>query len=420
MNKILYIILKYLSIKVVTKYNPKIIGITGSVGKTSTKEAIFSVLKDNFNIQRNIKNYNNEIGVPLTILNKESGQRNIFKWLRIILSSLKLIILKDKEYPDILILEMGADKKGDIDYLTSITKPDIAVLTAIGHSHIENFGSINNILKEKLSITKRLNKEDWVVLNNDDKLLYSSKDKLKSNIKTFGQKEDSDIYIKDIKIIEKDNTYGTTFKIRYKGSIVPVFLPNVLGWQHAQSVACACSIALILDMNLVDIAKDLMKYIPAKGRTNLIKGVKNSYIIDDTYNASPQSSELALNILSEIPSSGRKIVVFGDMLELGDISEESHRNVGKIVKQLNIDYLFVIGERSRDIARGAKELGMYEDHIFHFPFTTEAGIFLQERIKENDIILVKGSRGSKMEQVVYEIMAKPWKADELLVARVDK
>ncbi len=173
-------------------------------------------------------------------------------------------------------------------------------------------------------------------------------------------------------------------------------------------------------MNLVEIGARLLTYSPARGRTNLISGVKNTWVIDDTYNASPQSAKVALEILAEMPATGYRFAVFGDMLELGSLSEEGHQQVGRELVRLGIDYLFVIGERSRDIARGAKAAGMSEDKIYHFPYTMEGGTFLQERLREGDVVLVKGSRGAKMEQIVYEIMAKPWLSRDLLVGPVVK
>lgn len=418
--KILHFILKILAKLVIRKYKPKVVGITGSVGKTSTKEAIFSVLDNKFNINRSIKNYNNEIGLPLIIFGKESGNRNIFKWLLIFIYVIKILIFTKKDYPEVLILEMGADKVGDIKYLTSIAKPHIALITAIGSSHLENFGSIKNIIKEKGSILDRLNNDDYALLNQDDKEVIKFKEKTKAKVRSFGRNKESDIYISNINISLKDDIIGTSFKLNNKGSEIPIFLPNVLGWQHAQAAAAATAVGLSLGMNLVDIANNLLKYKPAKGRTNLIKGIKNSYIIDDTYNSSPESSILALEILNDIPAQGRKIAVFGDMLELGKLSEEGHVQIGKKVVELNIDYLFVIGEKSRDIARGAKEAGMSEDSIFYFPFNEEAGLFIQDRMKEGDIVLVKGSRSMKMEEIVYEIMAEPWRVDELLVDKIKK
>jgi UDP-N-acetylmuramoyl-tripeptide--D-alanyl-D-alanine ligase len=208
--------------------------------------------------------------------------------------------------------------------------------------------------------------------------------------------------------------------MHYQGAELPVFLPNILGSQHAMAAASACTVALVMGLNLVEATENIQNYQSASGRTKLLPGVKNSWLIDDSYNSSPQSSKVALQILSELPSQGRKIAVFGDMLELGAESENDHRRVGKMVHDLKIDYLFVIGERSRDIARGAIQAGMSEDKIFHFPKTLEAGIFLQERLKIGDVVLVKGSRGMKMEQIVYELMSRPWDAGEYLVGSVKK
>ncbi|MBT4849969.1 UDP-N-acetylmuramoyl-tripeptide--D-alanyl-D-alanine ligase [Candidatus Parcubacteria bacterium] len=421
MKKILHYILKIIARAIIQKYQPKVIGVTGSVGKTSAKEAIFSVLDNDFKVRRSRKNYNNEIGTPLTIFGyKNSPGKNILEWLWVFWFGFRLLIINEKEYPDVLILEMGADKRGDIYYLSNIAPPFISVITAIGPSHLEYFGTIENIIKEKSEIVKNLKSNGWAVLNNDDRALTEVIANTNHKKITFGQSEKSNVKLSSIKISFKDGEYGTAFKLSHKGAEVPMFLPNVLGWQHAQSAAIACAVGLAMSMNLVDIAQKLLDYKPARGRTRLVKGVKNSLIIDDTYNASPQSSKVALDILINIPVEGRKIAVFGDMLELGSLTESGHKEVGRDLVNMGVDYLFVIGERSRHIAHGAKESGMSEDKIFHFPKTMEAGIFLQERIKENDVILIKGSRGAKMEQVVYEIMAKPWLAGELLVGPVIK
>lgn len=414
-------LLKPLIKAIIKKYQPRIIGITGSVGKTSAKEAIFAVLKNKFRVGRNAKNFNNELGLPLAILGLEkSGGKNIFSWLSIIFKAWRLLLFKNKKYPQVLILEMGADRPGDIQYLTSLAKPNIAIITTIGQSHLEYFGSVENIAKEKISITKRLNSHDWIIFNGDDPFLQSLKENSPAPVKTFGLSDSCDVRISNIHLTFHDETYGTNFKMHYQGAELPVFLPNILGSQHAMAAAAACAVALVMGLNLVEATENIQNYQSASGRTKLLPGVKNSWLIDDSYNSSPQSSKVALQILSELPSQGRKIAVFGDMLELGAESENDHRRVGEMVHDLKIDYLFVIGERSRDIARGAIQAGMSEDKIFHFPKTLEAGIFLQERLKIGDVVLVKGSRGMKMEQIVYELMSRPWDAGEYLVGSVKK
>ena len=421
MRKILHFVLKILARAVISKYQPRVIGITGSVGKTSAKEAVFTVLKEKFTVRASSKNFNNEVGTPLTILGQEkSPGKNIGAWLWVFTVSVKLLLITDKKYPQVLVLEMGADKPGDIKYLTSIVQPHIAVITAIGYSHLEFFHSLKNIIREKSSILADLDKNDLAVLNNDDKNLEKIIANCQSKVYTFGKKENSNIRMSEVNITQRNNIYGTSFKLSYAGAEVPMFLPYVLGGQHAQAAATATTIALFMGMNLVEIGQRLLDYQPARGRTNLIRGIKESWIIDDTYNASPQSAKVALDILSALPATGRKIAVLGDMLELGSLSEEGHQEVGRELVRLGIDYLYVVGERSRDIARGAREAGMDNDCIYHFAFTKEVGIFLQERIEKHDIILIKGSRGAKMEQVVYELMDKPWLAKDLLVGEVVK
>ncbi len=420
-RKLISWLLKPLIKAILHKYQPQIIGITGSVGKTSTKEAIYAVLKNKYRIGRSAKNFNNELGLPLTILGLEkSGGKNIFSWLGIFLRAWSLLLVKNNKYPQVLVLEMGADRPGDIKYLTSIAKPNIALITTIGQSHIEYFGSIENIAKEKISIADGLGSNDWIIINGDDLFLQRINKNKKVPSKTFGLGQNCDLRISNVHLVFREATYGTNFKLHYQGAEMPIYLPNILGSQHAMAAAAACAVAVVMGLNLVEVAKSIQDYQPALGRTNLLPGVKNSWLIDDSYNSSPQSSQVALNILSEFPSEGRKIAVFGDMLELGAKSESEHSLIGKLVFALKIDYLFVVGERSRDIARGAIEAGMSEDKIFHFPKTFEAGTFLQERLKSSDVVLIKGSRGMKMEQIVYELMARPWDANEYLVASVKK
>lgn len=414
-------LLKPLVRAVIRKYQPRIIAITGSVGKTSAKEAIFAVLKNKYRVGRNAKNFNTELGLPLAVFGQEkTGGKNIFAWLRVILKALHLIIFTNKKYPEVLILEMGADRPGDIKYLTSLAKPDIAVITTIGQSHIEYFGTIENIAKEKISLIDRLDKEDFIVINGDDPYLQSVIKNKKTPVRTFGQSKDCDVKISNVRLVYHNETFGTNFKLNYQGAELPIFLPNILGSQHAMAAAAACSVALVMGLNLVESSINIQDYQAALGRTKLLPGVKNSWLIDDSYNSSPQSSKVALEILSQMPSEGRKIAVLGDMLELGAQSEREHNLIGQLFFALKIDYLFVVGERSRDIARGAIAAGMSEDKIFHFPQTFEAGSFLQERLKPNDVVLIKGSRGIKMEQIVYELMARPWDASEYLVASVKK
>ena len=174
--------------------------------------------------------------------------------------------------------------------------------------------------------------------------------------------------------------------------------------------------------NLLEAINGLDDYRPPKGRTNLIAGIKNTLLIDDTYNASPPSTLAALDVLHEFPlaGEGRKIAVFGEMLELGSYTEEGHQQVGKRAAEINADMLVTVGEKTRDILRGAASAGLSEDKTFYFDNNHDAGIFVQNKLKEGDLVLIKGSQGARMEQITKELMAEPLKAGELLVRQSEE
>ncbi|TSC53291.1 MAG: UDP-N-acetylmuramoyl-tripeptide--D-alanyl-D-alanine ligase, partial [Parcubacteria group bacterium LiPW_39] len=345
LKDLLVFILRILAQATLWRYKPLIIGVTGSVGKTSTKEAIYAVLKNKFNVRRNIKNYNNEIGAPLTILGQETGGRSLWHWLKVFLIGFFQIFYA-RNYPKILILEMGADRIGDISYLTSFVKPYISVVTAIGEIpvHVEFFQSVNQVAREKANLVRVLDKDGWAVLNFDDERVRSMVNRTQGQIFSYGFGEGVDLRAVGVELhLEDLKEAGLSFKVDYQGSNVPIKLFRVLGRHQVSAVLAAMAVGLILKMNLVEIAQGLKDYRPPVGRLNLIKGIKNSWIVDDTYNSSPSSSLAALEILEKM--SGRKIAALGDMLELGAFTEEAHRQIGTRAAQI-ADILLAVGERA--------------------------------------------------------------------------
>ncbi len=419
MKKTINYILKILSKSIIDKYRPKIIGITGSVGKTTTKEAVSVVLGDKYDIRASIKNYNNEIGVPLTIIGLKSPGKSVFGWIWVFLYAIKLIIFKDSGYPEMLILEMGADKIGDIGYLTSFVPCDVGVVTNVSESHIEFFGSLKKIQLEKRKIVENLTKDGFAVLNYDVDLVRSMKDNTNAGVTTFGFDADSDIRAIDLSINYNDNNTpsGISFKLKYYGNVVPVFMDESLGYSQVYSALVGVVVGDIFKVNLFDSIKALKKFKTPIGRMRIIDGIKGSFIIDDTYNSSPASAKVALETLGEVSlaDKGKKIAVLGDMLELGPQTQERHREIGISVVENGVDILITKGSASRDIARGAIDAGMSKDKIFSFSDNDTAGRFLQEQLNGVDVILVKGSQGMRMEEIVKEVMANPLKAGELLV-----
>lgn len=414
--------LAFLSKRIIKKYKPLVIGITGSAGKSSTKKAIALVLKSQLNVRQSKGNYNNEIGVPLTILGVKSPRRNIFGWIRVFLLGFLKIIFKQRSYPKVLVLEMAADRPGDIEYLINIAPCHIGVITSISAAHTEFFKTLDKVAMEKQMIIKNIPKDGWAVLNADNKRTYALKNKTLAQVLSYGLDTQANVQGLEVQIdqeLKEDGLEikGLRFKVRYHGHVVPVFLPNIISLAHVHSVLAAISAGLALDLNLVDIVQALKTYEPLPGRMVLLSGVNNSLIIDDTYNSSPQAVELALDTLEAIipVSSARKWVILGDMLELGDLSEKMHREIGEKTIQTDIDYLITVGKEAQYIAQQARKKGFRQERIFSFDNALGVIPFLKPRIKNGDIILVKGSQGARMERIVKNIMLRPRLAKKYLV-----
>lgn len=429
--KILKKITGFLANAIIKKFQPDIVAITGSVGKTSAKEAIFAALnnsksalssKDNWKVRRSRGNLNNELGMPLNIIAdwKESclvlvsrgttpGSKKIRKflfWLKAILVALwKIIFGQKNNYPNVLILEYGAGRPGDIKKLLKIAKPKIGIITAIGSvpSHAEFYESAEEVLKEKSRIAEALPSSGFLILNFDDEMVMKIKDKFKGQILTFGFNQGADIRISNFENLYIENRpEGISFKIEYQNNILPVSIKNVFGRPQAYAAASAFAMGIIYNINLVEIAENIERYyFPAKRRMNLLAGLKDSWIIDDSYNASPLSVKEALDVLDDLKAE-RKIVVLGDMLELGKYSILAHENIGEMVSKI-ADVLITVGPRGKLIAEKAKEKGMTVDKVFSFDVVDEAFASTKQIIKKGDLVLVKASRAIGLDKLVDEI-----------------
>lgn len=429
-------LLRWMASLVLEKYNPRIVGITGSVGKTSSKEAIFAVLAGHFRVRKNEKNYNNEIGLPLTIIGAQAGGRSILAWLQVFLKWLWLVVFP-VEYPEILILEMGTDRPGDIKYLTSFIHPEVAVMTDVSGSHLEYFKTIEGVAREKSALLKGLKKNGLAALNIDNPQILRIKNRLEKEdenkkIITFGFSEEADVRATDVlynysnsseqagdfSVGEIGEIRGLSFKLNHKGTSIPMRLNNVLADHSIYSALSGICVGMHLGVNLVEIGSGLANFATPCGRVSLIPGIKGALIIDDSYNSSPVSASAALSVLGKIKAR-RKIAVLGDMLELGGSDKEGHEEVAKKFLEIQGDIFFAVGKRMKFAQQLLKKRNFAEDRIFSFENPMEAGRKLQEIINEGDLILIKGSQGMRMEKVVEEIMAEPQKALELL-CRQDK
>ena len=322
---------------------------------------------------------------------------------------------------------MGADRPGDIRYLSRIAPPSIAVLTAIGEIpvHVEFYAGPKEVAEEKAELFKVLSPDGYAIYNIDDEALLEVKDCGAARKISFGFDEHADFRIInfELRIVESNGLSrpdGVSFKIEHAGSVVPFRLHKAFGKPHVYAAGAAAVVGLILNVNLVQSSQALESYEPPPGRGRLLEGIKGSWIIDDTYNASPESIRAGLEILAKIPAK-RRIAVLGDMTEIGKYTEEAHRSMGDYVADI-ADMLFAVGERARFIADEACTRGvephprrLNNDAVFTFDNAIEAGKKLDSVIEVGDVVLVKGSRVMHMEHVVEEVMAEPEKAETLLV-----
>ena len=403
MRKILAYFLRLMSSAILNKYQPKIVAVTGSVGKTSTKEAIWQVLKSKYLVRVSSGNYNTEIGVPLTIIGTESGGRDVFKWLGIFLKALGLIFNTSK-YPEVLILEMGADKPGDLEYLTLFIKPDISVVTAAGISHFEKFGSREAVIYEKSAIVRNLKKDGVAILNLDNPGSASMRSLASDKVLTYGLQSSADFYADNIRLEEDKelNLLMTVFSLHSKFGENTVILEKALGEPMVYSSLAAVACAYTLGLTLKESSNALRAFQSAPGRLNLVAGVNGSRILDDTYNAAPDSMVAAIKLLKEIPGTGRKIAILGRMAELGSETEAGHREVGKIVAKLKPDLLWVKDNEASMISDEAVASGFPAENVKKFKDLNEIDTMLHS----GDIILIKASRSEKFEKIVEKIALK--------------
>lgn len=409
---------------ILKKYKPKIVAITGTAGKTSTKDAVYAVLRREFFARESQKSYNSGIGVPLTVIGAESAWGNPFLWLLILFKGLRLLVVRH-DYPELLVLEMGVNRPGEIDKLLSWIKPNVSIITRLGDVpvHVEYFSGIEELAKEKAKLIKVLRQEDYAILNGDDEAVLNMTNKTKANIITYGfAREDGgekfDLMASNYHIVyrvdgEREIPEGITFKVDYNGKIVPIRLYDVFGEQAVYNVLAALAAGSVLGLNMVEMAELLSIYKSPPGRLKLLEGIKHTFIIDDSYNSSPVALETAIKVLKEIPAK-RKVAVLGDMLELGKYTIDEHKKAGRMVKDA-ADILFTVGPRSKFIAEEARALRFKKENIFEFSTSDEAKTVLQDVIKEGDLILIKGSQSMRMEKIVEEIMAHPERKKELLV-----
>jgi UDP-N-acetylmuramoyl-tripeptide--D-alanyl-D-alanine ligase len=347
------------------RFTIPIIGITGSNGKTTTKDMIAAVLSSKLNVLKTQGNFNNEIGLPLTLLQLTAQH-------------------------EVAVVEMGMRGMGQIRELATIALPTVAVITNVGETHIELLGSVENIAAAKAELLEVIPESGLTILNGDDPYVRAMATQVESRVMLFGL-EQGTLQAKNISPEE----YGMSFTCHFGQEKTPVSIPTV-GKHNVYNALAAIAVGLELGLTFPDICAGLMTFQASPMRLHIEK-IGEYIVINDAYNASPMSMLAAIDTLGEVAIK-RKIVVLGDMLELGDIAVEAHRQIGEKLAQCHIDMVVTVGELASHIATSAKEQGM--DMVISCASHEEAEKALAHRILPGDTILIKGSRGMKMENII--------------------
>ncbi|MDP2587857.1 MAG: UDP-N-acetylmuramoyl-tripeptide--D-alanyl-D-alanine ligase [bacterium] len=422
--------LAVLAREVLAAHKPTVVAITGSVGKTGTKDAIASVLKAHGTVRVSEGNYNNELGLPLAIFGERSPGKKLFGWWGVMRRA-RALSRAGADYPKMLVLEMGMDHPGDLAGLVAIAQPTIGVVTNIGESHLEFFESVDAIAKEKSTVVSALGSTGVAILNSDDPRVRAMAALHSGKTITFGMGPEASVRAVDSTITEELSEghpqdqmmhrlqglgvpLGTSFTLTHAGQSAPVTLQRMLGKQQIYAALAAAAVGIAHGMSIKEIAEALSDFAAPKGRMNLIPGVKDSLLIDDSYNSAPASAFAALDVLGSLKPAGRRIAVLGDMAELGTATEPGHQEVGQHAAH-TCDFAIFVGPKSKFSALAAEQAGLVDERQTHVLDSRQVEAVLQSVMRAGDVVLVKGSQIMRMERVVKALMAEPERASELLV-----
>ncbi|MDI6893125.1 MAG: UDP-N-acetylmuramoyl-tripeptide--D-alanyl-D-alanine ligase [Bacillota bacterium] len=351
------------------RFAPLVVGITGSLGKTSTKDMAASVLGTRYRVLRNEGNLNTEVGVPLTLLQLDSTH-------------------------EVALIEMAMRGRGQITYLAGLARPRMGVVTNVSESHLELLGSVEEVARAKAELVAALPPDGTAVLNGDDPRVRAMAEECPGRVVYFGLGEECQVRATGVQSLADR---GSRFLLHLDGERAEVLLP-VPGRHQVPNALAAAALGWVLDLPAADIVRGLQDPALSGMRMEVLR-LGGLTVLNDAYNASPTSTSAALETLVEMPGS-RHLAVLGDMLELGSRTVPGHREVGRLVARLGLDHLVTVGPHSRELARAAREEGMPAPRIARVDAAPEAARLVSDLVKEGDVVLVKGSRGMKLEQVV--------------------
>ncbi len=398
-------VLAFLSRAILRKYKPTIVMVTGSVGKTSTKDAVAAALKERYYLRASEKSYNSEFGVPFTIIGVENPWINVGNWLGVFEEALALIFFKS-HYPKLLVLEVGADRPGDLARILKIATPDAVIVTRLPEVpvHVEAYASPGDVRKEEFAPAYALPPEAPLIVSADDSFAEALAKPLPATVTTYGTSPKADIRFEEVQVyMEEGRPAGMQAQIFVGNDKHMLIVRGVLGRQQLYAPAAALALALSLGMSAKDALKGLASYVPPSGRARILGGKKGVILIDDSYNASPAATEEILRSLALVCDTPRCVAVLGDMLELGRYSMDEHERIGKIAAE-TADVIVGVGFRARSLAEAARGAGKTEESVFHFDDSHAAAAALPDIIEPGDIVLIKGSQSVRTERITEALL----------------
>ena len=360
------------------KWGKQLVAITGSTGKSTTKEMIAAILAERFSVLKSQGNLNNHYGLPLTLLSLEPQH-------------------------DLAVTELGMSTAGEIAFLTRLAEPQTGVVTNVAAAHLQFFDSVDAIARAKRELIENLNPSGTAVLNHDDERVRKFSEGFRGRTVSFGFSPESTFRVSEFRALTDG---GSAFRVRAP-SLNDEFQLQLPGRHNIQNAAAAIAASSLLEATPEDCQKALAKFRPLPLRSEIVTRPGGIVLINDSYNSNPLAMEKMLETLAHWPSAGRRIVVAGEMLELGPTSAELHRAVGRMCAECGVDWLIAVQGEARFFLVGAQQAGMASERLHFFSSAREAADFCRTLLQPGDVVLVKGSRGVHLEQVIADLQLSP-------------
>ncbi|HEU0080945.1 MAG TPA: Mur ligase family protein [Candidatus Paceibacterota bacterium] len=411
------------------RHKPRVVAVTGNVGKTSTKDAVDAILSQAYGsdrVRKSQKSNNSEIGLPLAILGLETAWTSAGGWARNLWQGF-LAAYVSRRFPDWLVLEVGADHPGDIEKVTKWLHPDVAVLTRMSDTpvHVEFFTDARQVLQEKMFLARAVRQGGTIVVNGDDPQFMSVIGTVAARRVLYGRAKGAEAQIASSEIDYDQAALplptGQRASIRVGGETADIRLARVLGDHLVYPIAAACAVAHALGIvGVAALAEAAFASFEApRGRMSILRGANSSALIDDTYNSSPLAAAEALRSLARLTLKGKKIAILGDMKELGAATEKAHYEIGRQAGEC-LHTLVTVGPAAKYMVRGALDAGMSAERVMSFDDSEDAGLAIRELVRAGDAVLVKGSQSMRMERASKLLLADPSTAVDVLVRQEDE